>query len=358
MNAKTIIVQTIVGAAVLGGAALLMMSGGREPETARGRAAGQPVVSVAEVTNSSIRQIIESLGNGVSRESVDITAKATDKVIKVAFEDCQLVTQGALLVQLENAAQIAERAQALVNVEEQQREYKRMQTLWAQQALAEKELDERRSMLARAEALRDVIDAQLRDRRITAPFSGMLGMRGVSVGDLVTPGTVVTALDDIGEIRADFRVPERHLAALKIGQEFTAHTAAYPGEKFVGIITALAPRVNPATRSVEVRGCIPNPDMRLRPGMLFDVELDLGTRDVLLIPEKAVMSLGEVHYLYVCMPDKTVRRREVDLGERLAGQVEIAGGLELGERIVTEGVAKLADGMAVTIAEESTPAAP
>ena len=179
-------------------------------------------------------------------------------------------------------------------------------------------------------------------------------MRMVSLGDLVSPGTLVTSIDDISEIKIDFRVSEKYYPMVRAGQKVGVTSVAYPDTVFSGTISAISPRIDPVTRTADVRAVVKNDDRKLAPGMLFVVKLELGTRSAVMIPEKAVMSLGEVQYIFIYNKDKqNVSRRVVRLGRRDGGRVEVTGGLNAGEVIVTDGVLKLADRSPVILKKEA-----
>src|SRR5690606_19131515 len=131
------------------------------------------------------------------------------------------------------------------------------------------------------------VRAQLSDRVITAPFDGVLGLRQVSPGSLVTPGTAIATLDDVSIIKLDFSVPETLIAALAPGQAVTALSAAFPGETFEGVLRTIDSRVDPVTRSVMARAELPNPERKLRPGMLLTVDVRRAPRQALALPELA-----------------------------------------------------------------------
>ena len=181
----------------------------------------------------------------------------------------------------------------------------------------------------------------------------MLGIRQVSPGALVTPGTVVATLDDVSRVYVDFPVPELHLAHLAAGQALAGTSVAWPGVTFEGEVVSVDARVDPATRAVLVRGDFPNPERRLRPGMLQQVELSRPQREALVLPEIAVVQVGRDTFVWRVKQDGTVERASVQVGERRAGEVEILRGIEASDRIVVDGTGKLRPGMAVTDAGES-----
>lgn len=199
---------------------------------------------------------------------------------------------------------------------------------------------------------------QLADRQIIAPFDGIIGKRQISLGALVSPGTPIATMDDVTKIKVDFNVPEKFLADISSGQKFYAESVAFPGEKFHGTIQLIDTHLNSTTRSVEVRGILDNVKdksgkWKLHPGMLLYLTIELASAEQITIPEKAVQSLGEIHYIYIYdPPTKKVSRREVKTGNRADGNVVLLSGAKDGEIYVDEGISKLADGVTVELAGE------
>jgi membrane fusion protein (multidrug efflux system) len=165
----------------------------------------------------------------------------------------------------------------------------------------------------------------------------------VSLGALISPGTLITTLDDLSTIKVDFAVPEMQVGALKAGQTVEATTTAYPGRRFTGSVVSVDSRVDPATRSVIVRATVPNRDAALKPGMFLTVALSQNERPALVIPEEALVPEQARQFVYV-VQGPVVAKREVTLGRREPGFVEITAGLAPGDRVVVEGTLKLRDG--------------
>ncbi len=316
------------------------------------------VISTVEVEPVSRRQFatrIEALGTASANESVTITASVSERISKILFQEGAKVEQGAPLVQLENAEELAELEEAQVEVEENRRELARVKALRQKKMVSVEEFDNQQSATQAAEARLAQAQARLRDLVIKAPFAGVLGIRQVSPGALVTAGTVITTLDDLDLIKVDFTVPEKRLAQVKIGQEIVAQSAAWPETTFNGKVAVIDSRVNTTTRAVKVQAHLPNPDLLLRPGMLLTVTLISRPRQAIAIPEKAILAYAEKQYAFVLGPDNKVERRELTLGVRETGWVEIEQGLKEGEKIAVEGLMNLKDGAPVRVAE--TPAA-
>jgi membrane fusion protein (multidrug efflux system) len=296
---------------------------------------------------------LDALGTAAAKESVTITAKVSEKVEQVHFDSGDTVEAGKVLVTLSDRAQSAGVGEAAADYAEAQKTYERIQELAKQQLVAATQLDMQRANRDAARARLEAQKATVGDRVIVAPFAGVLGLRQVSPGSLVTPGTVITTLDDVSMIKLDFSVPERSLGALSVGASVRATSDAFPGEIFEGRITSIGSRVDPSTRALAARAEFANPQRRLRPGMLLQVQLEQGSRQALQVPELALDQLGEQAFLYKVVGDK-VEHVPVKIGARRPGWVEILGGVQAGDRVVVEGIVKLKDGAKIV---EAGPAA-
>jgi membrane fusion protein (multidrug efflux system) len=160
---------------------------------------------------------------------------------------------------------------------------------------------------------------------------------------------VITTLDDTSTIKLDFTVPETFLPVVKPGLEIAARSVAYPEERFLGKVSSVDSRVDPATRSVTVRALLPNPQGLLKPGMFLTTRLSRGAIDALLVPEQALVPEGGEMFVFVAK-DGVVEKRKVQIGQRRVGEVQVVEGLAAGEQVVTEGTQKLRDGSPVSVA--------
>lgn len=312
--------------------------------------AAPPVVTAGTVTTARWQDSIEALGTAQARESITLTAKVTEKVTRVNFEDGDTVEAGQVLVDLSGRAEVAELEAARATHAEAGKQYDRLVELAARGVVPRSQLDSQLATRDAAKARADAIRAALADRVISAPFAGVLGFRQVSPGALVTPGTVITTLDAIDTLKLDFPVPEAHFGHLEAGFEVVARSPAFPGEAFHGTVTAVGSRIDPASRAVTVRAVLDNPGLRLRPGMLLSVQLLQPPREALVVPEIAVVQVGGQSFLWKLDDDDRVSQIEVELGARRPGEVEVRRGMAAGERIVVEGTVKLREGMSVRIA--------
>ncbi|MDO6708210.1 efflux RND transporter periplasmic adaptor subunit [Photobacterium sp. 1_MG-2023] len=307
-----------------------------------------PNVIVQPVVRQEVSRLVEALGTVKSRESVQITAKVTEKVDRVHFEDGQQVNAGALLVTLTSGEQQAKVRAAQANLREQQREYRRIEGLVRKNTVARSELDKLRTGIEVARAILAQNQAELEARTIVAPFAGLLGFRQISLGALVTPGMVVTTLDALDTVKLDFSVPERFLGQIQSGARVNGRVAAFPDQVFSGQVTGLNSRVDPQTRAVEVRARVDNPQLLLRPGMLMTLALTLEARSGLVVPEEAIIPRQTEHFLMVVNGENVVEQRPVQLGFRSRGEVEILSGVQEGEQVITRGMDKVRPGQTVT----------
>jgi membrane fusion protein, multidrug efflux system len=335
-------------AAALGAAGLIAACGDKGPSA--NEAPPATIVVMSKVAPVEWRDTIEALGTARANESVTLTAKVSETVRKVGFDSGDVVRAGDVIVDLSSGAQLAGLEEARAAYQEAERQLARGQELAQKQLISASLLDTQRSTRDAAKARMDVVRASLSDRVITAPFDGVLGLRRVSPGSLVTPGTPIATLDDISVIKLDFAVPERYLAVLSKGQDVAAHSETYPDRDFAGKVASVDSRVDPVTRSVTVRAVLPNPERLLRPGMLLSVRLYQAPRSAIVVPEIAVIQVGTDAFVYRVAQDQTASRVKVGLGARRRGEVEIASGLSPGDTIVTEGAVKLRDGARVASA--------
>ena len=306
----------------------------------RGR--GGNVVSVASepVSMREFFDIVEALGTARAEESVVLTSRVSDTVSKVGFTDGQIVKKGDLLIELESTEEEAQYQEATANLREAESQYARIADLVKRGNASTANLDAQKRRVDEARFRMEAAKARLADRRILAPFDGLLGLRQVSEGSFLSSNTTITTIDAIDVIKLDFAVPERFIATLGAGQKVEASVEAYPGRLFKGVVTTVDSRVDPATRTVVVRAEIMNKDRALRPGLLMRVEVISRSWTALAVAEEAVVPTGGKTYVFVVKEGKA-ERREIKLGLRRPGYVEVLEGLNEGDRVVVEGAFRL-----------------
>lgn len=330
-------------------AGLLAACSEPDAQTAPPSAKAGPAVEVvtAAVEKRPFGVEVEAVGTAAANESVEVTSEIARKISAIRFNEGDLVRRGAVLVELDDDEERAAVAEAEATLADSERQHRRGQDLHTRSALSSAELDLIESTLKANRARLEAAQARLADTRILAGFDGRTGFRRVSVGTVVRPETVITTLDDLSVIKLNFTVPETSLFLVSEGLPVSALTPGIPNRRFEGRITHLDSRVDPVTRSIIVRAQIPNPQRLLRPGMFMTVTLRGDVSDALLIPEGAVVPERGRTYVFV-VRDDTVERREIAVGGRRPGEVQVASGLKEKERVVVEGVQNLREGVRVT----------
>ena len=341
------------GAAQRGGPAAA--AGGRPAGAAPGGFAGRsaqqaPLVTAAAVSRDQVYDVVEALGTAQANESVTLTAKVSDTVRRVNFEDGDYVEKGSVLIELTNQEEEAALAEARANRDDAQSQLGRLEDLSKRGLSAVQALDIAKSRADAMQAQMNRVVARLKDRIVLAPFSGLLGFRNVSPGTLVTPTTTITSIDDISTIKLDFTVPETVLGAMTPGAKIVAKSVSFPGREFEGVVRTVGSRVDPVTRAVMIRAHVPNRDRALRPGMLLTVNVVTSEHEALVIPEGAIFQVQNRAYVYR-LEGLTAHQQQIEVGGRRFGTVEVKSGLEEGDTIVIEGIVKLRDGIQVRLDE-------
>lgn len=321
----------------------------------RGGGGGGPVgVVVSPVRSATVVERAESVGTVRARDAVTITAKVTGIVTNIRFQEGQRVREGEQLVDLDAAALRAELDQARAFYDDARSQLQRARGLQPGQSIAAQRLETLEATSRQAEGRMRAAQARLEELRVAAPFSGRVGLRQVSVGALVQPGTVVTTLDDISRVRVEFSVPEIYVARVQQGSTVTARAAAFGDRRFQGRVAVVDTRIDTATRTVRVISEFDNSDEALKPGLFMTVDIELERRnDALLVAEEALDPIGDRNFVYV-IRDNRARRIEVRLGQRQPGEVEVLAGLQAGDQVVVRGIQRLRNDAPVRVVETLT----
>ena len=281
------------------------------------------------------------MGTANANEQADLNSTVTERIAKINFDDGAYVPKGAVIAELVRTQQSANLNEFEAKLREAESQLQRLRALQKQGFATRARVEEQQALVDVARAQGAGARSQIGDRVIRAPFSGWLSLRRISPGAVVNAGTTVATIVDHSKIKLDFPVPETYLAALAPGLEIEAKAAAFPGEIFRGKVASIDPIVDPVTRAATARAIIPNPDLRLRPGMLMTVEVRQRPRRALVVPELAVVGEGSGAFVWKLSPENEAERQEITVGTRRDGQIEILTGLAEGDRIVTEGTVKL-----------------
>ncbi|HEU0276399.1 MAG TPA: efflux RND transporter periplasmic adaptor subunit [Rhodanobacteraceae bacterium] len=284
----------------------------------------------------------------------EITAQIAGNVTAIAFRSGARVAKGALLVRLDDSSQMAQLHADAAKLALARTTLARTQKLFAAHADSQSDLQSAEAGFGTASAAVEGDQAVLRKLNIAAPFAGVVGIREVSLGQYVSPGTSVVDLQSDDPMLLDFTLPQSTLAELADGDAVAFHTNAYAGKAFLGKVTAIGSRIDPSTRNISVQATLPNPDGRLRPGLYGDVQLTLGqARRGVVVPATALTfsTFGDNVYVVRKQADGTltVHAEVVHVSDQHAGLALIASGLAEGDVVVTAGQNKLHDGATVAV---------
>jgi membrane fusion protein (multidrug efflux system) len=321
----------------------------------------QPIaVEAVRVQPARVQEDAIAVGTLRSNESVMVRPEVSGRITELNFSEGRRVAKGQLLVQLDPSIAAAELQQARANLKLAQANYERTVELRKNNFVSAAAQDQALNNLRVVEATVALAEARLAKMGIRAPFSGVIGIRQVSVGDYVKEGQDLVTLEDTSAYKVDFRLPEMLMGALERGQRVEVRSDALPDKRFTAILDAIDPLVDQNGRALVLRARLENIGGELRPGMFVQTRVILAQREnALLIPEEAIVAVGGEQRVYLIGSDNKVAQRAVTTGLRRDGQVEITNGLREGDLVVTAGHLKLRPGALVRVDEKpSTVAEP
>jgi membrane fusion protein (multidrug efflux system) len=323
------------------------------------------VTSERAKTEQWIEQLT-SIGTLISSHGVDVASQVAGIVTEVHAESGSEVERGALLVQLDIAVEAADLASAKAVLAEAEMAFQRQSDLIAKRVTSEASLDTARAKRDTAQAAVSKIEAVIAQKTIKAPVSGRLGIRKVERGQYVSSGMTLVTVQALDPIRVDFPMPEQTIGKLRVGQQIELGVDAFLGQVFKGKIESLDARVAQDTRTLLVRGSLPNAKHKLLPGMFANVVVLVGEpRDVVTVPRTAVTYSLYGDSIYVVKPagektedaaapaggepKLTADRRFIKTGQARDDRVEVISGIAAGEEVVTTGQLKLNPGAPIRI---------
>ncbi|CAH0175449.1 efflux RND transporter periplasmic adaptor subunit [Pseudomonas mediterranea] len=328
-------------------------------------------VAVASATEQPWQSRLPTVGSLKALQGVDLSLEIAGTVQKVLFQSGQKVKAGQPLLQLDSEVESALLETAEADLGLSQLDFGRGRQLVGSQAISKGEFDRLSAQLKKNQATVNQLKASLDKKRIVAPFSGTIGIRQVDVGDYLASGTVIATLQDLSSLYVDFYVPEQTVPRLAVAQAVNVSVSAYPGQTFVGAISAINPKVEDSTRNVLVRATLANPDGKLLPGMFTNLQVILP--DVaagIVVPESAVTYTLYGNSMYVVTQKKAAdgnlekddkgqpvliaERRFVETGERRDGLVLVTKGVQSGEQVVIAGQIRLDNGTHIAISDDKT----
>jgi membrane fusion protein, multidrug efflux system len=317
-------------------------------------AGGPAAVEVGRVERLTLTDDVQAVGSLRSRQGVMLRPEVSGRIARFGFDDGQRVRRGQLLVQLDDVLQQAQLKQAEAQAGIARTNLQRSRELVAQGFVSQSAVDQNVAALQVAEAQVALAQAQVARMRVLAPFDGLAGIRRVELGDFVKDGADLVSVEDIASMSVDFSLPERYLARVRTGQPVEVVLDALPGRQFKGRIEALDAAVDANGRALLVRAMVENPGALLKAGMFARPRVIFDVRDnALVVPEEALVPQGERQFVFTVIDgpggQKVSRRVEAQIGLRLPGKVELLGGVDAGDVVVTAGQSRLMRGEAVPV---------
>lgn len=331
--------------------AVAVSSAAAKAKPAAGANGGASIaVEVAKVSVVGLQEDIRATGTLQSNDAVMLRPEVAGRISRINFTDGQRVNKGQLLLAFDSAVARAEVQQVEAELRIARANLQRNTELAEQRFIAERVREESAAAVQVLEAKLALVQARLDKLEIRAPFSGIMGISNVSVGDYVKDGIDIAHLQDISQVKVDFRIPERFIGQIRKGQQMELAVDAYPQETFHARVDAIDPQVESSGRSVLLRGRIANSDLRLKPGMFARVRLVLAERgEAMMVPEEALVPHGQDMTVWKIVDGKA-QRTAVRTGLRRDAQVEVTEGVQAGDVVVIAGHLRLSrDGMPVRV---------
>jgi len=311
------------------------------------------VVSTAVAREQPWSPEVNVVGSLEAVQGTEITAQIAGNVTQIAFRSGEHVRRGQLLVRLDDSSQLAQLHADQAKLTLAQTTLARTQKLYAVHAASQSDLQTAQADAAAAQAVVEGDQATLHKLHISAPFNGIAGIRAVSLGQYVSPGTAIVDVQSYDPLLLDFSLPQSSVSQIAVGQKLAFTVNAYSGKSFEGRVTAIGSQVDPATRNIALQATLANPRELLRPGMYGNVQLSAGNQlHGVVVPETAISYNTFGDYVYVVEPEQgesVVHQRVVQVEDRRNGLALIASGVKAGEIVVTAGQEKLRDGAVIAV---------
>jgi membrane fusion protein (multidrug efflux system) len=359
------LIMLVVVGAVLGGLfGFKAFVGGKIKEAMAGMANMPQTVSTVKAASSDWQPRIDAVGSLRAVRGADLSLEVAGVVEEIAFQSGDEAKEGQVLLRLRNEDEVARLQSLEATAQLAQITYDRDVKQLKAQAISQAVVDNDEANLRNARAQVATQKAIVDKKTLRSPFAGKLGLRQVDLGQFLSAGTMIATLQSLDPIFVDFLLPQQAVAQLSVGQTVKAKVDAFPGREFTGKITAINPKVETASRNIQVRATLPNADQKLLPGMFATVELETGAAERLVtLPQTAVSYNPYGSLVYVVddkgggsKPQLVARQVFVTTGATRGDQVAILKGVSDGDTVVTSGQVKLRNGVPLAIDNRIVPA--
>lgn len=332
---------------------VLTACGGGADAAAGGPPPGPRAIAVetAAAFADTVEDAILATGQIEALQQIELRPEVGGRVVELLFQEGQRVAAGRALVKIDDAELVAQVERARADRDLAEQALARTRQLLDSGASAPAELDRAEASARSTAAALTLLEVRLERTTVRAPFGGIVGQRLVSLGDFVNSQSRLLTLQTIAPARVVFNVPERYAGELRSGQPVTFRVAALTGREFTARVDFVDPVVTLPSRTITVKALTANAEGQLQPGMFLEARLATELRsNATVVPEEAVSPTASAVYLWVIVAGRATRR-EVELGVRTPGFVEVRRGVIPGEQVVVGGIEKLVEGAAVTVTE-------
>ncbi len=351
---KKPVVISVLAVAVIGVLITLRLSPSKENSSAAKPAVASALPVKGYVLNPrKLDNKVIASGTIAANEEVELRSEASGRITRILFSEGSTVKQGNLLVkindnELQAQLQRTEYRRKLAEVREE-----RQRKLLEQKAVSQEEYDNALNELNTLKAEIEITRAQIEKTEVRAPFDGQIGLRYVSVGAFITPTTKIATIENIRPVKIDFSVPEKYAGVVRKGDKVLFRVQSEE-KKREGVVYAIEPKVDPATRTLPVRAIYPNSEGTVYPGAFAEVELQLQEIDrAFMIPTEALVPELKGQSVFVAKNGKATSRK-VEVGIRTDKDVQITSGLNEGDTVITTGILQLRSGMSVNFTDVSS----
>ncbi|WP_448519282.1 efflux RND transporter periplasmic adaptor subunit [Rhodoflexus sp.] len=319
--------------------------------SAAGSNAAPPVIIKAYVVKGELLEDkITSVGSVIANEEVDLKCEISGKITNIQFQEGSIVSKGQLLLQLNDDELQAELKRAIIQKELLEKKKARDEKLLQRQGISQEEFEALTAQLDAQNATIEAIKSQIAKTRLLAPFSGQIGLRYVSEGSYVTPTVRIANLIDLSSVKVDFAIPEKYMGIVKKGMKIT-FTVAGGTKEYTGSVYAIEPKVEAATRTIQIRALCDNRDREILPGAFASVKIVLNSiPNALLIPTQAIIPEMDNKKVFIVKDGKAMPVM-VKTGIRTESKIQVLEGLSIGDTVVTTGLLQIKPGSAVKPSE-------
>ncbi len=313
----------------------------------RSHKTGALMVDGFVATATDMPNEVVTTGTLLSNELTEIRPEVSGRITHIYFHEGNYVKKGALLVKLFDGDLQAQVEKLKIQKALADTTLARQEQLLAIDGISRQAVDATRNQVATFQAQLDYYKAEISKTAIRAPFSGMLGLRQVSEGAIVSPSTLITKIYQNNPLKLEFSIPEEYANQVKEGDKVSFTTSAYRNDTFNGAVYAINPGVNPASHTLAMRARVPNRGNRLTPGAFASVHIDLREiKDAIMVPTQSLLPTTKSDQVVICENGKA-KFVAVETGLRTKDKVQIISGVQAGDTVLTTGILQVQPGMEV-----------